>query len=115
VQIAVEARAALAEKGVHARVVSMPCREWFDAQDQSYRDSVLPPEVKARVSIEAGIKMSWEGLVGDAGRCVSLEHYGASAQYTELYEKFGFTAAAAVSAAEDSIRAAARTATTGPA
>ena len=110
VQIAVEARALLAEKGVGARVVSMPCREWFDAQDQSYRDSVLPPEVKARVSIEAGIAMSWEGLVGDAGRCVSLEHYGASAQYTELYEKFGFTAAAAVSAAEDSIRAAGRTA-----
>ena len=115
VQIAVEARTLLADKSVRARVVSMPCREWFDAQDQSYRDSVLPPEVKARVSIEAGIKMSWEGLVGDAGRYVSLEHYGASAQYTELYEKFGFTAAAAVSAAEDSIRAAARTASSGPA
>ena len=108
VQIAVEARTVLAEKGVRARVVSMPCKEWFDAQDQSYRDSVLPPEVKARVSIEAGIAMSWERLVGDAGRCVSLEHFGASAQYTELYEKFGITTTAAVSAAEDSIRAAGR-------
>ena len=115
VQIAVEARTVLADRGVRARVVSMPCREWFDAQEQSYRDSVLPPEVKARVSVEAGVKMSWEGLVGDAGRCVSLEHFGASAQYTELYEKFGFTAAAVVSAAEDSIRAAGRTASTGPA
>ncbi len=107
-QIAVEARSVLAEKGVRARVVSMPCKEWFDAQDQSYRDSVFPPEVKARVSIEAGIAMSWERLVGDAGRCVSLEHFGASAQYTELYEKFGITTTAAVSAAEDSIRAAGR-------
>ncbi len=106
VQLAVEARDVLAERGVAARVVSMPCREWFDAQEQSYRDSVLPPGVRARVSVEAGVAQGWREVVGDAGRSVSLEHFGASAQYTELYEKFGFTAAAVVSAAEESIRAA---------
>ncbi|WP_148572264.1 transketolase [Nocardioides caldifontis] len=106
VQIAVEAREQLAAKGIAARVVSMPCREWFDAQDQSYRDSVLPPQVRARVSVEAAVAQGWRDVVGDAGRTVSLEHYGASAQYTELFEKFGFTAATVVSAAEDSIRAA---------
>jgi transketolase len=107
VHLAVEARGLLAEKGVRARVVSMPCREWFEAQEQSYRDSVLPPEVRARVSVEAAIAQGWRDIVGDAGRSVSLEHYGASAQYTELFEKFGFTPATVVSAAEDSIRAAA--------
>ena len=106
VQVAVAAREELAAKGIAARVVSMPCREWFDAQDQGYRDSVLPPEVRARVSVEAGVAQGWREVVGDAGRIVSLEHYGASAQYTELFEKFGLTSAAVVSAAEDSIRAA---------
>ncbi len=106
VQLAVEARTQLAEKGVAARVVSMPCREWFDAQDPGYRDIVIPPEVRARVSVEAGIAQGWREVVGDAGRIVSLEHFGASAQHTELFEKFGFTAATVVSAAEDSIRAA---------
>ena len=107
VQQAVQARAELAGRGVAARVVSMPCREWFDAQDQSYRDRVLPPEVKARVSVEAAVAQGWREVVGDAGRIVSLDHYGASAQYTELYDKFGITAGAVVSAAEESIRAAA--------
>jgi transketolase len=106
VQQAVQARALLAERGVSARVVSMPCREWFDAQDQDYRDSVLPPEVRARVSVEAGVAQGWREVVGDAGRIVSLEHFGASAQYTELYDKFGITAQAVASAAEESIRAA---------
>jgi transketolase len=106
VQLAVQAREELAAKGIKARVVSMPCREWFDAQDPGYRDTVLPPEVRARVSVEAGVAQGWREVVGDAGRIVSLEHFGASAQYTELFEKFGFTAAAVVSAAEDSIRAA---------
>ncbi len=105
VEIAVDARDRLAEKGIAARVVSMPCREWFDAQDQSYRDSVLLPDVRARVSVEAAIAQGWKDLVGDAGRCVSLDHFGASAAYTELYEKFGITAAAVVSAAEESIDA----------
>jgi transketolase len=107
VQLAVEARTLLAAKDISARVVSMPCREWFDAQDPSYRDQVLPPQVRARVSVEAGVAQGWRDVVGDAGRIVSLEHYGASAQYTELFEKFGFTAATVASAAEDSIRAAA--------
>jgi transketolase len=107
VQLAVEARSLLAAKGVAARVVSMPCREWFDAQDASYRDQVLPPHVRARVSVEAGVAQGWREVVGDAGRTVSLEHYGASAQHTELFEKFGFTPATVVTAAEDSIRAAA--------
>jgi transketolase len=106
VQLAVQAREELAAKDVAARVVSMPCREWFDAQDPGYRDTVLPPEVRARVSVEAGVAQGWREVVGDAGRIVSLEHYGASAQHTELFDKFGFTAAAVVSAAEDSIRAA---------
>ena len=106
VSLAVEAREQLAAKDIKARVVSMPCREWFDAQDPGYRDTVLPPEVRARVSVEAGVAQGWREVVGDAGRIVSLEHFGASAQYTELFEKFGFTAAAVVSAAEDSIRAA---------
>jgi transketolase len=105
VQIAVQAREELAAKDIRARVISMPCREWFDAQDQSYRDSVLPPEIRARVSVEAAVAQGWREMVGDAGRIVSIEHYGASAQYTELYDKFGFTSAAVVSAAEESIRA----------
>ncbi|CAN5563687.1 transketolase [soil metagenome] len=103
VQLAVQARATLAEKDISARVVSMPCREWFDRQDQSYRDTVLPPIVKARVSVEAGIAMSWRDLVGSTGRCVSLEHYGASADFETLYREFGITAEAVALAAEGSI------------
>ena len=86
----------------------MPCREWFDEQDASYRDTVLPPTVKARVSIEAGIAQGWRDLVGDAGRIVSLEHYGASADYHRLYQEFGLTAEAVAQAAKDSIADAAR-------
>ena len=66
------------------RVVSMPCVEWFEEQDQAYRDSVLPPAVKARVAVEAGIGLAWHRFVGDAGRIVSLEHFGASADYQSL-------------------------------
>jgi transketolase len=102
-QLAVDARAILAEKGIRARVVSLPCREWFDSQDQSYRDQVLPPIVKARVSVEAGISMGWRDLVGQSGRTVSLEHYGASADYETLYREFGITAEAVALAAEESI------------
>jgi transketolase len=107
VQLAVEARNVLAEKGVSARVVSMPCREWFDAQDQAYRDSVLPPTVKARVSVEAGVAQGWREIVGDHGRIVSLEHFGASADYATIFRQFGITAEAVVLAAEESIRVAA--------
>jgi len=104
VQLAVEARTALAAKGIGARVVSMPCREWFDAQDQAYKDSVIPPIVKARVSVEAGVAMSWRDLVGDHGRSVSLEHYGASADFATIYREFGITAEAVALAAEESVR-----------
>ncbi|WP_300644437.1 transketolase [Nocardioides sp.] len=106
VQIAVEARRVLAESGVAARVVSMPCVEWFEAQDQAYRDTVLPPQVKARVSVEAGVKQGWREYVGDAGRIVSIDHYGASADYQRLYTEFGMTAQAVVDAARSSIDAA---------
>ena len=106
VQLAVEAREQLKAKGVAARVVSMPCREWFDAQDEDYRNSVIPSDVKARVSVEAGIRMSWNDLLGDAGRAVSLEHFGESADYQTLYREFGITAEAVAQAAEESIAAA---------
>nr|WP_245598474.1 transketolase [Glycomyces arizonensis] len=104
VQLAVQAAEALAADGVKARVVSMPCREWFDAQDEAYRESVLPGYVKARVSVEAGIAMPWRDLVGDAGVSVSLEHFGASAPYERLYQEFGITAEAVADAARSSIK-----------
>jgi len=106
VQLAVQAHALLAEKGIRARVVSMPCREWFDEQEAAYRETVIPPTVKARVSVEAGIKQGWHEIVGDHGRCVSVEHYGASADYARIYQEFGITAEAVANAAEDSIRVA---------
>ncbi|WP_340538346.1 transketolase [Nocardioides sp. GXZ039] len=105
VQLAVGARDLLAADGISARVVSLPCLEWFEAQDQSYRDSVIPPTVKARVSIEAGVKQGWREYVGDHGRIVSLDHFGASADYQRIYEEFGITAQAMADAARDSIRA----------
>jgi transketolase len=104
VQLAVAARTALEADGVPARVVSMPCREWFDAQDDGYRNEVLPPSVRARVSVEAGIAMSWRDLVGDAGESVSLEHFGASAPFEVLYEQFGLTSAAVEAAARRSLQ-----------
>ncbi|HET6938773.1 MAG TPA: transketolase [Nocardioides sp.] len=106
VQLAVEARKILAEDGVRARVVSMPCREWFDEQEASYRESVIPPTVKARVSVEAGVAQGWREVVGDHGRIVSIEHYGASADYQRIFTEFGVTATAVADAARDSIRVA---------
>ena len=106
VQLALKAREQLKAQGVSARVVSMPCREWFDAQDAQYRESVVPAGVKARVTVEAGIRMSWNDLLGDAGRAVSLEHFGESADYETLYREFGITAEAVTEAALDSIAAA---------
>jgi transketolase len=105
-QLAVEARNTLAEEGINARVVSMVSREWFDEQDDDYRNSVIPAEVKARVSVEAGVGQGWRDVVGDAGRIVSLEHFGASADYKVLFKEFGITAEAVVQAAKDSIAAA---------
>ena len=90
-QIAVDARKVLEADGVPTRVVSMPCVEWFDEQDEAYRTSVLPPAVRARVSVEAGIAMPWFKYTGDAGEQVSIEHYGASADYQTLFREFGFT------------------------
>ncbi|MHB1472166.1 MAG: transketolase [Dermatophilaceae bacterium] len=106
VSLAVAAREILESQGISTRIVSMPCREWFDAQDQSYRDEVLPPSVRARVSVEAGVPMGWRDIVGDAGRIVSIDHYGASADAATLFREFGFTPAAVVAAARESIQAA---------
>ncbi|MFF1609082.1 transketolase [Amycolatopsis sp. NPDC058278] len=104
VQLAVEAKKTLEADGVKARVVSMPCVEWFDAQDAAYRESVIPAAVKARVSVEAGIAQSWHRFTGDAGVNVSIEHFGASADAATLFREFGFTAEAVVEAARRSIQ-----------
>jgi transketolase len=103
VQICLAARERLEADGIPTRVVSMPCQEWFRAQDAAYRSLVLPPSVKARVSVEAGVAMSWHDLVGDAGECVSLEHFGASAPYQVIFEQFGFTPDHVVAAARASL------------
>ncbi|MBD8061310.1 transketolase [Oceanitalea stevensii] len=106
VQVALAARETLQADGVATRVVSMPCREWFALQDDAYQEEVLPGSVKARVSVEAAIAQGWHEIVGDAGRCVSIEHYGASAAYERLYEEFGITAEATVAKARESLAAA---------
>ncbi|HXP18033.1 MAG TPA: transketolase [Streptosporangiaceae bacterium] len=103
VHIALAAQAALGRDGIAARVVSMPCLEWFAEQDQAYRDSVLPPAVTARVSVEAGIALGWRAYVGDHGESVSLEHFGASADYAKLYAEFGITPEAVAQAARRSL------------
>ncbi|MFD6896570.1 transketolase [Rhodococcus sp. NPDC060086] len=103
VELAVSARDTLEADGVPTRVVSVPVLEWFFEQDQAYRDEVLPPSVKARVSVEAGLAMPWYRLLGDAGEPVSIEHYGASADYKTLYREFGITAEAVVDAARRSL------------
>ena len=92
VQLAVAASEALEEDGVRARVVSLPCWETFDQQDQAYRDSVLPPDVRKRVSVEVGVSLGWERWVGDEGAIIGLDHFGASAPAGTIFEKFGFTA-----------------------
>ncbi len=103
VEPAVAARETLEADGVPTRVVSVPVLDWFLEQDQAYRDEVLPPSVRARVSIEAGLAMPWYRLIGDAGEAVSLEHFGASADYKTLYREFGITAEAVVDAARRSL------------
>ena len=103
VSLAVSARERLEADGVPTRVVSMPCVEWFDQQDRDYRTSVIPPSVRARVSVEAAVALTWHRFVGDDGECVSIEHFGASADYTTLFEKFGFTTDAVVDAARRSL------------
>jgi len=102
-QIAVAARETLEAQGIGTRVVSMPCQEWFDAQPADYRDTVRPPLVRARVAVEAGIAMSWHRFTGTDGEVVSLEHFGASADYQTLYREFGITDEAVVAAAQRSL------------
>jgi transketolase len=102
-QLAVAAREALEADGVPTRVVSMPCLDWFESQDQDYRDLVVPPSVKARVSVEAGLAISWYRLLGDAGEAVSLEHFGASADGPTLFREFGITTEAVTAAARRSL------------
>ncbi|MFT4281718.1 transketolase [Microbacterium sp.] len=104
VQLAVAARETLAAEGVQARVVSAPSLEWFAEQDAAYRESVLPADVRARVSVEAGSTPLWRSIVGDTGRSVGIDHFGASADYKTLFEKFGVTAEAVVEAARATVK-----------
>lgn len=105
VQLAVAARETLAAEGVRARVVSAPSLEWFAEQDDAYREQVLPASVTARVSVEAGTTPLWRSVVGDRGRTVGIDHFGASADYKTLFEKFGVTADAVVAAARETLAA----------
>ena len=98
VSLAVEAQGVLEAQGVATRVVSAPCLEWFAAQTEQYRQSVIPSSVPIRISVEAGIAMGWRDLVGDHGASISLEHFGASASATVLFKEFGFTSEAIVAA-----------------
>ena len=103
VQLALAAHNELAEEGISSRVISMPCLEWFDEQDQAYRDSVLLPNVRARVSIEAGATLGWWKYVGDRGRVIGIDHFGASASDKVLFQEFGITTDAVIAAAKASL------------
>jgi transketolase len=103
VALALEAREELQRDGIAARVISMPCLEWFADQDTSYQEEVLPARVRARVTVEAGIAMGWRAIAGPHGECVSLEHFGASADYRRLFREFGITAEAVAAAARVSL------------
>jgi transketolase len=103
VQIAVAARELLAGEGISARVVSLPCVEWFRQQESAYQELVLPAAMRARVSVEAGITMPWKAIVGDAGESVGIDRYGASADEKTLYREFGITAEAVAAAARASL------------
>jgi transketolase len=104
VGLALKAREALEAEGTPTRVVSMPCVEWFEAQPMSYRQEVLPPEIKARVSVEAAVKQGWREWVGEAGEMISIEHFGASAEGDVLFEQFGFTPDRVVAAAHSALQ-----------
>jgi transketolase len=103
VSLALKAREVLEGEGTPTRVVSMPCLEWFFAQPMNYQQEVLPPEIKARVSIEAAVKQSWREIVGDAGEIISIDHFGASAEGDVLFEQFGFTPDRVVAAAHSAL------------
>ena len=98
-----KAREQLAAEGVSARVVSMPCVEWFNEQAESYRREVLPSTIRARVSVEAGITAPWRLFTGDAGASIGVDHFGASADYKKLYQEFGITAERVAASARDSL------------
>jgi transketolase len=108
VSLALKAREALEADGASVRVVSMPCIEWFHAQPKAYQQQVLPPDIKARVSIEAGVAQGWRAIVGDAGEIVSIDHFGASAEGNVLFEQFGFTPDRVVAAAHSALERAGR-------
>jgi transketolase len=104
VGLALKARESLEAEGTPTRVVSMPCVEWFEAQPASYRQEILPPEIKARVSVEAAVKQGWREWIGEAGESVSIEHFGASAEGDVLFEQFGFTPDRVVAAAHSALQ-----------
>ncbi len=104
VQLAVSAREILEAEGISTRVVSAPCVEWFDEQSTEYRESVLPASVRARVSVEAGLALGWSKYIGGFGQSVSIEHFGASADYKTLFREFGMTVEAVVAAAKTSLK-----------
>jgi transketolase len=106
VQLCVAARELLAAEGIKARVISMPCKELFARQDAAYRQSVLPPTVKARVSVEAGSTLGWSKCVGDAGRSIGVDHFGESASGGLLMKKYGFTPENVVAKAKESVESA---------
>jgi len=103
VPIALAARELLHTRGIETRVVSPPCWEWFADQEDSYRQQVLPPDIRARVAVEAASPMGWREWVGEAGEIVGLDHYGASGPYEVLYEQFGITAERVAAAAQSSL------------
>jgi len=104
VQLAVGAQEILKSEGIKARVISAPCLEWFAETENSYKESVLPSSVKARVSVEGGVGQGWRDFVGDAGEIISLQHFGASASAGTLFKEYGFTKEAVVEAAKKSIK-----------
>jgi transketolase len=108
VSLALKARELLEKDGASVRVVSMPCIEWFRAQPEAYRDQVLPPDIKARVSIEAGVPLGWREFVGDSGEIIGIDHFGASAEGGVLFEQFGFTPDRVVAAAHAALERAGR-------
>jgi transketolase len=108
VSLALKAREILEADGASVRVVSMPCIEWFHAQPPAYQQQVLPPDIKARVSIEAGVAQGWREVVGDSGEIISIEHFGASAEGSVLFEQFGFTPDRVVAAAHAALERAGR-------
>ena len=104
VALAIEAAAALNADGLNVAVVSMPCWEFFDAQPQKYKDAVLPPSVKARYAVEAGVSQGWHKYIGDAGDMLSVDRFGESAPADDIFRSYGFTVDNIVKAARKLVR-----------